>query len=331
MSSTSRKTITNGDTTFYQFDEQMGFWGVPGMKREVYFSQQPDTPVLVEHNSEGNRDSEIVLASGEKTIVCMGGSHTWGGGVGQKSRYPDHLALQSGMRTVNLGHCSLGLDQVCLAVLQKISKYNPGIIVIEQYPWAVHRVLNNYVNGYVRPHFYLDAQGRLKFSKLSSLARVTVFRRMIGSYYAFRKEFNEFRAGMNIRHNYDPFADPIFLHWKTRQYDYMYQLIDGILVVIRDYCRQKNIKLLFALGAIYQQFAGNKNSELVDYELPRDRLIALLEKHRIVYMDMTSPMLSSHTQEDPVIFSDGHINEKGHRVFADEVFKELQKLNWLPK
>lgn len=321
--------LVNGDTVFYRFDPQLGFWGIPGIEREVIFPQQPDRPVTVKHNSAGNRDHEISLAPGERSIVCMGGSHTWGGGVDQLQRYPDFLAEKTGIRTVNLGHCSLGLDQICLAILQQTAQYHPKVIVIEQYPWAVHRVLNNYVNGYVRPYFYRGEDGQLRLNKLSPLARIPLFRRMIGSYYAFRKEFNEFKAGMNIKSGYDPAADPIFLHWKTRQYDYMYGLIDGILTVIRDHCRQNNIKLLFGLGAIKQQFGEASPSALVDYELPRSRFISLLEKNKIHYVDMTEPMLANHSDEAPVIFADGHINAKGHAVFADVLYAELQKLKWL--
>lgn len=330
MSETKKiQKIANGDTVFYQFDPEMGFWGVPGIDREVCFSQNPDTPVLVKHNTDGLRDHEIQLKPNEKTIVCMGGSHTWGGGVQQAFRYPDFLKKKTGVTTVNMGHCSLGLDQVCLSLLQRANKYNPKIVVIEQYPWAVHRVLNNYVNGYVRPYFYIDPAGNFKLSKLSSLARIPMFRKMIGSYYAFRKEFNEFKSGMNIKSGYDAAVDPIFLHWKARQYDYMYLLIDHILQVIRDHCRQQNIKLLFALGAIKQQFDEDPPTALVDYELPRDRFAELLQKNKIQYVDMTAPMLARHSKEDPVIFEDGHINEKGHEVFSDVLHTELVKLNWL--
>lgn len=321
--------ITNGDTVFYQFDPQVGFWGVPNMQREVYFPQRPDTPVWVKHNSAGNRDSEVSLAAGERTILCMGGSHTWGGGVDQDERYTDVLSATTGMKAVNMGHCSFGLDQLCLALMQRSSAFNPKVVVVEQYPWAVHRILNNYVNGYLRPYFYLDKTGAFKLNKLPSSARVPALRKLIGSYYAFRKEFNEFKAGINIKNGYDESVDPIFLHWKTRQYDYMYELIDHILQVMRDYCRQHNIKLIFALGAIKQQFDPGPASTLVDYELPRDRLIRLLGKNKIQYVDMTDPMLGNHTAGDPVIFADGHINAKGHKVFGDTVRAELTKLNWL--
>jgi hypothetical protein len=35
-----KKVITNGDTTFYQFDNKLGFWGVPNLEREVCFHNE---------------------------------------------------------------------------------------------------------------------------------------------------------------------------------------------------------------------------------------------------------------------------------------------------
>lgn len=323
--------MANEGAAFYNFDAEMGFWGVPNLEREICFSQCPGTPILVRHNTDGNRDTDAALKPDERTIVCIGGSHTWGGGVEQEFRYTERLAEQTGRRVINLGHCSLGLDQACLAILQRSKKYHPEIIIVEQYPWAVHRVLNNYVNGFVRPYFYLDSQKDLKLRKVPSFARYQIFRQMIGSYYAFRKEFQEFRAGIDLKYGYDAFTDPIFLYWKTQHYDSMYVLIEKILGVMRDYCHQNGIKLLFSLGAIRQQFGPKSPSALVDYDLPRKRLIDLLEKNNIIYVDMTDPMLAAHSEEAPVIFEDGHINAKGHDVFSKILYEDMLMRGWISR
>jgi hypothetical protein len=323
------KCLADGDTTFYRFDAQMGFWGVPNLEYNICYEERPDSPFLVRHNADGNRDVDAVPASNEKAIVCFGGSHTWGAGVDQELRYTERLSEKTGCRVINLGHCSVGLDQACLAILHRSAKYRPGIIIVEQYPWAVHRVLNNYVNGFVRPYFYLDAQQGLRLRKVPRIAKYQVFRRMIGRFYAFRKEFQEFRAGINLKHGYDPLADPIFLHWKIGHYNAMYVLIDKILGVMRAYCLQNKIKLLFALGAIKQQFGFKSPSALVDYDLPRKRLIELLDKNTIAYVDMTDPMLSAHSDQAPVIFEDGHINARGHDVFAQALHKDMLLRGWV--
>jgi lysophospholipase L1-like esterase len=331
----SKTIISHNSTTCYQFDQRLGFWGIPNLDIEMSYdipgSDISNKRLLIKHNKEGNRDEDLNLEKNEKTILCFGGSHTWGGGVDQNLRYSNRLSELSGRKVQNLGHCSMGIDQVCLAIMQNSVKLNPEIIVVEQYPWAVHRILNNYVNGYIRPYFYLDSNQNLKLKKVPVLARYKFFRQAIGVYYSFRKEFREFRLGIDIKNSYDPLHDPIFLLWKTRQYDSMYTLLDKILSVINDYCRKKNIKLLFALGAILQQFGEDSASDLVDYDLPRNRLIQLLNKNNIAYVDMTSHMLAKHSKEEPVIFSDGHINAKGHDLFARVVFESLMKKGWLLK
>lgn len=323
------KRLAAGDTTFYQFDPQLGFWGIPNLQHYITYDVQPDKPILASHNSDGNRDAEVEMRPGEKSIVCFGGSHTWGVGVDQGFRYTEYLAEKTGRKVINLGHCSLGLDQICLAVMQKSAKYNPDIIVIEQYPWAVHRVLSPYVNGFVRPYFSLDSKLELRLHKISQYSKYKIFRRCIGSYHAFRKEFQEFKAGIDLGSGYDPRTDPIFLHWKTRHYDYMYALIDKILGVIRDNCRQRGIKLLFGLGAIQQQFGLKSPSKLVDYDLPRNRFIELLEKNKIAYVDMTEPMLAEHSEKAPVIFFDGHINQAGHELFARVLLEDMKQRTWI--
>jgi hypothetical protein len=218
---------------------------------------------------------------------------------------------------------------VALVILHKSSIYSPNIIVVEQYPWAVHRVLNSYVNGFIRPHFVLNKQGKLELIKVPSFAGNKVIRKIIGSYYSYRKELIEFKAGLNIKQNYDPELDPIFLMWKTRHYDAMYVLVNKILEVMIGHCHQKNIKLVFCLGAVMQQFSFAPQSNLVDYLLPRDRLVECLNKHAIPYVDMTASMMGGHTLNDPVIFPDGHINQKGHYIFAKTLHKDLLERGWI--
>lgn len=323
------RLLTPGDTICYEFDEQMGFWGSPDLELDIFNEGNPEKPIHVSHNAEGNRSLCFAPDPSGKTILCLGGSHTWGAGVYQDLRYTEHLAEMTERQVVNSGHCSLGLDQICLAILQRSERYRPDIIVVEQYPWAVHRVLNNYVNGFVRPHFFLDGAGELRLKKVPAIAKYKFFRRLIGAYYSFRKEFREFQAGINIKQDYDARVDPIFLLWKTRHYDSMYSLIDKMLGVMAGYCRQNNIKLIFCLGAILQQFGPASQSSLVDYLLPRNRLIKLLDAHGISHVDMTEAMISNHSVADPVIFSDGHINTKGHYIFAKVLHEDLKMRGWL--
>ncbi len=316
------------DAPFYQHDQLIGFWGRPNMEREVRFKDKKMDFILARHNSEGNRDKSVSTIRGNG-ILCFGGSHTWGVGIDQESRYSEHIEKMTGKPVYNLGHCSLGLDQICLAILNKVERYRPSIIIIEQYPWAIHRVLSSYVIGYCRPYFYLDNKGDLKLKKLPMLSRFTVFRRIIGEYHSYRKEFYEFKAGINLSEGYNPWTDPIFLYWKTSYYDYMYNLVEKILGVIKDYCRQHGIRLLFGLEPIKQQFGNGNPSDLIDYDLPRKRLKAALAKNQIPTLDLSEVMITEHSTDDPVIFNDGHMNEKGHGIFAREIVKYMKENRWI--
>lgn len=333
MSVDKSKTLTlrTGDAAFYQYDPLLGFWGIPHMERDVCFSGVTDVVTHVRHNNEGNRDKDFTKGKQDGAILCLGGSHTWGVGVDQENRYTEHLEKMIQQPVLNLGHCSLGLDQVCLVILNKAEIYRPSVIIIEQYPWAIHRVLNTFVNGFTRPYFYLNENGDLKLQKMSKLTVFPVCRKMMGAFYTYRKELKEFKAGIDLKDSYDPWTDPIFLYWKANYYDYMYEIVDKIVAVIQDFCRQKGIKLLFGLEPIMQQYGERSRSSLVDYNLPQTRLKAILEKNRIATVDMMEPMVAEHTTETPVIFNDGHMNEKGHGIFAQELSKYMDAMKWFAK
>ncbi len=324
------KNKTPKNKPIYRFDPLLGYWGIPNLRQKIRPEENPSIEIEVCHNAQGMREALLSLPISSKTILCVGGSHTWGAGITNEERYSDLLARRSGRQVVNMGHCSLGIDQIAVAILKRSKELNPGIIVIEQYPLAVVRLLRNYLSGgYIKPHFFLDEQGDLKLEKVPSLARFSVFRKLIGSYYSYRKEFQEFQKGIDVQEGYDRLADPMFLYWKISQYDYLYVLLEKIILVIRDHCRQNNIRLLFGLGAIWQQFAGRSQSRLVDYDLPRKRFKNILDKSGVAYVDMADALLREHSKGSPVIFDDGHINAKGHDILAAMFQKDLTNRGWL--
>jgi len=334
MSATSTQTpiaVNQEDTTFYRFDSLTGFWGVPNMERQFSYMQLGGKTITVRHNEDGNRDRSYAPQSKKPTVFCIGGSHTWGGGVEAASRYSDLLAQDTGWQVVNAGHCSLGLDQICLAILERSPRYNPSVIIVEQYPWAIHRILNSYVNGYVKPYFDQNGRGELALHKVPKIVKNPLLRKWVGAYYAYRKELREYRGGINLKKDYDAYADPIFLSWKFNYYTAMYDLAQKIIGVIASACHQRNVRVIFALGAVLQDLNGKSSSALIDYALPKKRFIEALEKCRLPYVDMAETMRAEHTPDSPVVFPDGHINEKGHKIFAQELAREIQRLGWLKK
>ena len=321
--------VKTNEPVLYGFDPLLGFWGTPNIEEEIIYKEFGNKVVGIQQNACGNRDISYKPNGHLKSVVCLGGSHTWGGGIEAKFRYSNILREKIENPVINAGHCSLGLDQECLYILEKIKKYNPKVIIVEQYPWGVTRILNNYVNGYIKPKFSLSKDGGLKLKKVPKYARFKFIRKILGAFYAYKKELDEFRGGIDLKTNYRPLEDPIFMHWKYNHYDYMYALVEQLAVVMRDHCKQENIHLIFALGAVLQQFEGSSPSELVDYDLPRKRLKTILKRIGVEYVDMSNAMLKAHSAQDPVIFYDGHINEKGNRIFADVLQHEMKKRDWV--
>ena len=78
MKSTVIKELSEGDNTFYQFDKDVGFWGIPSISHNIRYPVAPDKVFEAAHNSYGNRDDETALDNSKETLLVIGGSHTWG-------------------------------------------------------------------------------------------------------------------------------------------------------------------------------------------------------------------------------------------------------------
>ena len=317
--------------SFYKFDKDIGFWGAPNLSQN-YTSELNDNPTLVTNDKHGIRTNNTYNYQYHDSIITIGGSHSWGAGVITEQRYSEILANKLNRQIINMGQASLGIDQICVAIMKKTKLYNPKIIIVEQYPWAVLRITNNYVNGYIKPYFSLNSNHKIQFKKVPKIAKYSLIRKIIGNYRSYKKQLNEYQSGIDLETTYDPMLDPIFLSWKYSHYAYLYQLLEKILVIIKDYCQENNIKLLFTLGVLYQQFKSlnypNK-SKLINYNAPKKQLRHILEKLNIDYIDTTDTMISQHSTDDPVIFHDGHINAKGHQILANLIEGKLNSKQWV--
>ena len=161
------------------------------------------------------------------------------------------------------------------------------------------------------------------------MAKYKTFRMFYGAILSYKKELKEFRAGIDITDDYDMMNDPVFQLWKLHHYDYMYRLLKKIILALKSYCDENNIKLLFVLGVNHQQFIENSVSELIDYELPKKKIKEILDDCCIEYTDSRNELIKAHSERDPVIFNDGHLNNKGNDIFASVILNKLGELNWL--
>ncbi len=232
------------------------------------------------------------------------------------------------MNFMNFGHPSLGLDQICLRITEGSDRHHPEGILVEQYPWAFHRVLASFVNGYLKPCFYIDSRGELQVHRVSPLARYRLYRKVVGSYRTFKKELFEFKNDIDIKSAYDPLTDPVFLLWKQKYYEYGYELFARIAKRLSEYCSKNNIKFALFLTAHQQQFQGPSISGLIDYYMPLKRLRFVLSRHQVPFVDLAPALLAEQAAGKMVIMPDGHLNAHGHAVVARELKNELIQRKW---
>ena len=120
----SSKTKTEGNHTnvavqLYEYDSFIGFWGARNREKLVY-GQYRDEPIHVYHNSDGLRDDEHLEIGTQGSVVVIGGSHTWGGGIDKEARYSDRLT--SGSASCKYGSSQFGIRPSLSGFVQKIVK-----------------------------------------------------------------------------------------------------------------------------------------------------------------------------------------------------------------
>ena len=81
--------------------------------------------------------------------------------------------------------------------------------------------------------------GELLLNKIPSYFKYKTIRNQIAKYHNFKKELNEFLAGIDINDNYDAKIDPIFLSWKTAYYQNMYDLLDALIGLLNSFCKKR--------------------------------------------------------------------------------------------
>ena len=66
MKKNNIKELAEGDNTFYQFDKNTGFWGIPSISHMIKYPVAPNKVFRASHNSYGNRDDEPLIDKKKK-------------------------------------------------------------------------------------------------------------------------------------------------------------------------------------------------------------------------------------------------------------------------
>ena len=111
---------------------------------------------------------------------------------------------------------------------------------MEQYPWAVVRILSNYVKEAMSsPRSIWTGTANSNSRKFPDRAASFVQKTYRFVLCLQKRAPGNSGEGIDLQDGYDPLADPMFLYWKVRYYDYLYLLLEKIILVIRDHCQQK--------------------------------------------------------------------------------------------
>jgi hypothetical protein len=324
--SSSPSTIRyENHAAMYQFDVHTGWYGKPNI--ETRYESPDGALVTVNHNSLGNRDVERAPAKAAKRIAVVGASLSWGMGVEFSDIFPQRLERLLGCEVLNFGHCNFGLDQCLITLKDRVAAFRPDIVVLEQQPWVIYRLLLSSLKQFPKPYFDLSADGKLLLRDVPLTAQIAPVRQLISAYRAYAKEVVDQVNNTDVTHEYDPALDPLFSYLRVEHYTRLYSCADAILREIAGTTKALNAKLLVVVGTTLQELTRRPTSQLVDFGLPRKRLRGLLARAAIPHLDLQKPMHARHGDK-PVIFYEGHWNAYGHSVVAEMIAARLVETKW---
>lgn len=140
------------------FDAELGWRMLPGIEKVGRF-WSGTRPARI--NSHGWRDAERSYenASGQRRLVVVGDSFTFGVGVDAEERFTEVLeTLVPDLEVLNLGMNAIGPDQELLILEREGLRYGPAFVVCQLYMGNDFTDVAYVRNGYMpKPYFRLEA------------------------------------------------------------------------------------------------------------------------------------------------------------------------------
>ena len=313
----------NLEKKFMEFHPKYGYWGTPNYHKTIFMPEYSRS-ITITHDNFGNRKVPETENRPNKSgkILFFGGSHTWGGGVENFETYPAISQRYVNFKCFNFGQCSVGLDQMILALIDQMETDKPSHVIIELHPWVVHRVLRKSAIGFPKPYIAIH-QNKFVFKSIAKVNRIDIFRNLISEYLTFEKALLECKAGINTSGVENrKMTDPLFMLWNQGYYEDMYKIIQFLLQTAKSICLENDIKLLVVLGPTQQELEfKSEKINFIDPSIPRMRLRAQLEELKISCLDLQKNFQSISNETNNGIYSDGHINPLGHEIFANAIME----------
>ena len=236
----------------------------------------------------------------------------------------------------NYGISAYVTDQEYLLLKEHVIKIKPKIIILTVAP-------NDFKESYVKNLFYLkekkiildENNKAFHRSKLDQLfwtlsinsQTFNMFQLRIGKNYGtFDYVFNYVTNGVFFEQSGNYNVDSIlFLKNKTLEMHKSIELFSKLIEKMNDVCVDNDIIFVIVNLPIKMQFDGTINGNEFDQNKIANILKKLTYKNNIYYLDLYPIFQNS---EDPLSYyirEEYHLNEKGHNLVGEEIYKFIKK------
>lgn len=299
----------------YKPDLITGYRFIPNSKSEISKSGIPRKSVKVNSLGFFTPEFNVKKKPGTFRIALVGTSIASGIWMKGTESYYNQLRkmLKKQYKNVEIINCSLdgqGLGDGLLEMIKtEIVKYEPDLILYElSVPVTTGSMFRETYRGYLL-QYYTDSTKTLSKKSIDEIERKTILKFLYNNSYAFRAFCRNY-AYQNIRTENSKlirsYRDKISRVEDIREYDYTFS---------------KSVKLLTSADSVVSKNGGKL--VLVAYGADKKGILPYLEKSGLTFV-----FLNCKFDESDISLPDSHLNEKGHGVIADSLYKQIIRTNF---
>lgn len=299
----------------YKPDAITGYRFIPNGEGEISKPGIPQKRVKINSLGYFTPEFSIKKKPGTFRIALVGTSIASGIWMKGTESYPNQLRkmLEKQHKNVEIINCSLdgqGLGDGLLEMIKtEIVKYEPDLILYElSVPVTTGSMFREAYKGYLL-QYYTDSTKVLSKKSIDEIEGKTILKFLYNNSYTFRAFCRNY-AYQNIRTKNSKliraYRDKISRVEEIREYDYTFS---------------KSVKLLTSADSVVSK--NGAKLVLVAYGTDKKGILPYLEKS-----GLTPVFLNCKFDESDISLPDSHLNEKGHGVIADSLYRQIIRTNF---
>lgn len=347
-----------------EYDSYLGWTPKKNYSVKTYALQGRHPLITITHNSRGFRMNHEVNTSKE-TIILTGDSFTYGIWADDKKIMSTLLNnfLGEEYEVINLGVEGYGIDQSLLRYLLQGSIYNPHVTIHIFFPNDFSNIASNIEYGKPKPFFVVNPKNNelflhkispeadtfMKLKKTTREHKYNLFERYVREHSHFYTLYkNNLPHLISFLHSPRkvPYVTPSNEGemWSIEQ-NYSQIMNDSLYVnnlLILEYSKRvKKMNGEFILVILPSKLAIDKKAQkakvveysnltpdFFDWDKPYRILEAFAQQNNISVINLY-PVFKKEFQENnkDMYAEDGHLNDHGHELVAQEIYKKLRELH----